>query len=172
VKNERDLSKEAFLLLSCIKSCGGRWGLNLPIDVLRGSRVNLYPFCFSFLQWWHTLAACSSFDLCVDNFITGNDHMWRNALLRLLKSWHTVSFWSLHNIFYFRRSKWLNHSDNSQSSWVDGVEERGIRYATCERFLHTWFGVNASGSRVDALDPVLCDYGLNSNFFLEFSLGY
>ncbi|CAD6216639.1 unnamed protein product [Miscanthus lutarioriparius] len=39
VKNERDLSKEAFLLLSCIKSCGGRWGLNLPIDVLRGSRA-------------------------------------------------------------------------------------------------------------------------------------
>ncbi|GJN33444.1 hypothetical protein PR202_gb22044 [Eleusine coracana subsp. coracana] len=44
VKNERDLSKECFLLLSCIKSCGGRWGLNLPIDVLRGSRVNiLFP---------------------------------------------------------------------------------------------------------------------------------
>lgn len=41
VKNERDLSKEIFLLLSCIKSCGGRWGLNLPIDVLRGSRVSL-----------------------------------------------------------------------------------------------------------------------------------
>lgn len=39
VKNERDLSKEVFLLLSCIKSCGGRWGLNLPIDVLRGSRA-------------------------------------------------------------------------------------------------------------------------------------
>lgn len=39
VKNERDLSKESFLLLSCIKSCGGRWGLNLPIDVLRGSRA-------------------------------------------------------------------------------------------------------------------------------------
>ncbi|KAG8099080.1 hypothetical protein GUJ93_ZPchr0013g37483 [Zizania palustris] len=37
-KNERDLSKESFLLLSCIRSCGGRWGLNLPIDVLRGSR--------------------------------------------------------------------------------------------------------------------------------------
>ncbi|CAN6200298.1 unnamed protein product [Urochloa humidicola] len=39
VKNVRDLSKETFLLLSCIKSCGGRWGLNLPIDVLRGSRA-------------------------------------------------------------------------------------------------------------------------------------
>ncbi|XP_068669155.1 uncharacterized protein [Aristolochia californica] len=35
---ERDMSKEAFLLLSCIQSCGGRWGLNMPIDVLRGSR--------------------------------------------------------------------------------------------------------------------------------------
>ncbi|CAN6206495.1 unnamed protein product [Urochloa humidicola] len=39
VKNVKDLSKETFLLLSCIKSCGGRWGLNLPIDVLRGSRA-------------------------------------------------------------------------------------------------------------------------------------
>ncbi|KAL0911570.1 hypothetical protein M5K25_019719 [Dendrobium thyrsiflorum] len=37
-KRERDLSKESFLLLFCIKSCGGRWGLNMPIDVLRGSR--------------------------------------------------------------------------------------------------------------------------------------
>ncbi|KAG0477517.1 hypothetical protein HPP92_014358 [Vanilla planifolia] len=37
-KVERDLSKESFLLLSCIQSCGGRWGLNMPIDVLRGSR--------------------------------------------------------------------------------------------------------------------------------------
>ncbi|KAL6657204.1 hypothetical protein ACP70R_004984 [Stipagrostis hirtigluma subsp. patula] len=38
-KNERDLSKESFLLMSCIRSCGGRWGLNLPVDVLRGSRA-------------------------------------------------------------------------------------------------------------------------------------
>ncbi|XP_048227320.1 probable ATP-dependent DNA helicase RecQ [Ricinus communis] len=38
-KRERDLSKEAFLLLACIKSCRGNWGLNLPIDVLRGSRA-------------------------------------------------------------------------------------------------------------------------------------
>ncbi|XP_072998258.1 uncharacterized protein [Typha latifolia] len=36
-KEERDLSRESFLLLSCIKFCGGRWGLNMPIDVLRGS---------------------------------------------------------------------------------------------------------------------------------------
>ncbi|KAJ4817025.1 ATP-dependent DNA helicase recQ [Rhynchospora pubera] len=38
-KRERDLSRESFLLLSCIKSCGGRFGLNMPIDVLRGSRA-------------------------------------------------------------------------------------------------------------------------------------
>ncbi|PKA61813.1 Mediator of RNA polymerase II transcription subunit 34 [Apostasia shenzhenica] len=37
-KVERDLSKESYLLLACIKSCGGRWGLNMPIDILRGSR--------------------------------------------------------------------------------------------------------------------------------------
>uniref|UniRef100_A0A6V7QRN9 ATP-dependent DNA helicase n=1 Tax=Ananas comosus var. bracteatus TaxID=296719 RepID=A0A6V7QRN9_ANACO len=37
-RKEKDLSRESVLLLSCIKSCGGRWGLNMPIDVLRGSR--------------------------------------------------------------------------------------------------------------------------------------
>ncbi|KAL3328179.1 hypothetical protein AABB24_035690 [Solanum stoloniferum] len=35
---EKDLSREAFLLMACIQSCGGRWGLNLPIGILRGSR--------------------------------------------------------------------------------------------------------------------------------------
>jgi len=33
------MSREAFLLMACIHSCKGRWGLNMPIDVLRGSRV-------------------------------------------------------------------------------------------------------------------------------------
>ncbi|CAA7389197.1 unnamed protein product [Spirodela intermedia] len=37
-KRERDLSRESFLLLSCIHSSGGRWGLNMPVDILRGSR--------------------------------------------------------------------------------------------------------------------------------------
>ncbi|XP_073145971.1 uncharacterized protein [Henckelia pumila] len=37
-KKERDLSREAFLLLGCIQSCRGQYGLNLPVDVLRGSR--------------------------------------------------------------------------------------------------------------------------------------
>ncbi|KAH9308956.1 hypothetical protein KI387_036867, partial [Taxus chinensis] len=36
---QRDMSKEAYLLLACIQSCGGRWGLNVPIDVLRGART-------------------------------------------------------------------------------------------------------------------------------------
>ncbi|XP_020521838.1 uncharacterized protein LOC18432470 isoform X1 [Amborella trichopoda] len=34
----KDISREAFLLLTCIKSCRGRWGLTMPIDILRGSR--------------------------------------------------------------------------------------------------------------------------------------
>lgn len=34
------MSREAFLLISSIRSCGGNWGLNVPIDVLRGSRVS------------------------------------------------------------------------------------------------------------------------------------
>ncbi|CAJ2640559.1 unnamed protein product [Trifolium pratense] len=38
-KQERDLSKEAFLLMACIHSCKGRWGLNMPVDILRGSRA-------------------------------------------------------------------------------------------------------------------------------------
>ncbi|WJX37048.1 DNA helicase [Trifolium repens] len=38
-KQERDLSREAFLLMACIHSCKGRWGLNMPIDILRGSRA-------------------------------------------------------------------------------------------------------------------------------------
>ncbi|MQL82479.1 hypothetical protein Taro_014956 [Colocasia esculenta] len=38
-QRERDLSRESFLLLGCIHSSGGRWGLNLPIDILRGSRA-------------------------------------------------------------------------------------------------------------------------------------
>ncbi|RAL42287.1 hypothetical protein DM860_012070 [Cuscuta australis] len=37
-KKENDMSREAFLLMACIQSCCGRWGLNLPVDVLRGSR--------------------------------------------------------------------------------------------------------------------------------------
>ncbi|XP_071718043.1 uncharacterized protein [Rutidosis leptorrhynchoides] len=38
-KVESDMSREAFLLIGCIQACGGYWGLNLPIDVLRGSRA-------------------------------------------------------------------------------------------------------------------------------------
>ncbi|KAL6516416.1 hypothetical protein OROGR_019721 [Orobanche gracilis] len=37
-KKDSDMSREAFLLMACVHSCGGHWGLNLPIDVLRGSR--------------------------------------------------------------------------------------------------------------------------------------
>lgn len=39
-KKERDMSKEAFLLLACIQSCRSKWGLNMPVDILRGSRVS------------------------------------------------------------------------------------------------------------------------------------
>lgn len=38
-RKERDMSKEAYLLMACIQSCRGSWGLNMPIDVLRGSRA-------------------------------------------------------------------------------------------------------------------------------------
>ncbi|CAI8615658.1 unnamed protein product [Vicia faba] len=39
LRQHRDMSKEAFLLLACIHSCKGRWGLNMSIDILRGSRA-------------------------------------------------------------------------------------------------------------------------------------
>jgi hypothetical protein len=35
------MSEEAHLLLTAVKSCGGKWGIGLPIDVLRGSTVCL-----------------------------------------------------------------------------------------------------------------------------------
>ena len=35
------MSREAFLLMACIQLCRGNWGLNMPVDVLRGSRVRL-----------------------------------------------------------------------------------------------------------------------------------
>ncbi|PWA70601.1 DNA helicase, ATP-dependent, RecQ type [Artemisia annua] len=38
-KEKSDMSREAFLLMGCIQACGGYWGLNMPIDVLRGSRA-------------------------------------------------------------------------------------------------------------------------------------
>ncbi|XVF37342.1 hypothetical protein REPUB_Repub19eG0137700 [Reevesia pubescens] len=37
-RRERDMSKESYLLMASIQSCRGNWGLNMPIDVLRGSR--------------------------------------------------------------------------------------------------------------------------------------
>lgn len=39
LKQQRDMSRESFLLMACIHSCNGKWGLNMPIDILRGSRA-------------------------------------------------------------------------------------------------------------------------------------
>ncbi|PSS09571.1 Werner syndrome ATP-dependent helicase [Actinidia chinensis var. chinensis] len=38
-RKESDMSREAFLLMACIQLCRGNWGLNMPVDVLRGSRA-------------------------------------------------------------------------------------------------------------------------------------
>ncbi|KAG0603228.1 hypothetical protein M758_10G077100 [Ceratodon purpureus] len=35
----RNMAEEAHLLLSAVKSCGGKYGLGIPIDVLRGSKA-------------------------------------------------------------------------------------------------------------------------------------
>ncbi|WCJ34897.1 ATP-dependent DNA helicase RecQ [Euphorbia peplus] len=67
-RKEIDLSREAFLLMSCIQSCRGKWGLNMPIDVLRGSRAKkILDWHFNQLplhglgksyssNWWKALA--------------------------------------------------------------------------------------------------------------------
>ncbi|KAF6143001.1 hypothetical protein GIB67_041069 [Kingdonia uniflora] len=71
-KMERDMTSEAFLLLSsidsCSDSCSGRWGLGMPVDVLRGSRSKRILQCqFDKLplhgfgkhyssKWWRALA--------------------------------------------------------------------------------------------------------------------
>ncbi|EHA8590722.1 ATP-dependent DNA helicase [Cocos nucifera] len=79
-KKERDLSRESFLLLSCVRSCGGRWGLNMPIDVLRGSRSRkILDNNFDKLSlhglgkdhsatWWKALAAL----LIADDYLKEN----------------------------------------------------------------------------------------------------
>lgn len=54
-RKESDMSREAFLLISSIRSCGGNWGLNLPIDVLRGSRVS---FVSIICILWNSSCAC------------------------------------------------------------------------------------------------------------------
>ncbi|XP_042388389.1 ATP-dependent DNA helicase RecQ-like isoform X2 [Zingiber officinale] len=68
-KKERNLSRESFLLLSSIRSCGGRWGINMHVDILRGSRSkkivenNFDKLPFHGLgkdyssTWWKALAA-------------------------------------------------------------------------------------------------------------------
>lgn len=40
------MSEEAHLLLSSVDLCGGRFGINMPIDVLRGTRVSALPLLF------------------------------------------------------------------------------------------------------------------------------
>lgn len=53
----RNMAEEAHLLLSAVKSCGGKFGLGVPIDVLRGSKVlailaiHFYKLSFSHLLW-------------------------------------------------------------------------------------------------------------------------
>ncbi|XP_060216949.1 uncharacterized protein LOC132644378 isoform X1 [Lycium barbarum] len=78
---ENDLSREAFLLMACIQSCGGCWGLNLPIGILRGSRIKkIVDAQFDKLpfhglgkelsaNWWKGLAyQLISRDYLVENF--------------------------------------------------------------------------------------------------------
>ncbi|KAI3450175.1 hypothetical protein Pfo_006840 [Paulownia fortunei] len=80
-KKESDLSREAFLLMACIQSCGGHWGLNLPVDVLRGSRskkildAHFDKLPFHGLgkdmpaNWWKALAyQLTSHDYLVETF--------------------------------------------------------------------------------------------------------
>lgn len=80
-KKECDMSREAFLLMGCIQSCRGLWGLNLPVDVLRGSRsrrildANYDKLPFHGLgkefpsDWWKALAyQLISLDYLIETF--------------------------------------------------------------------------------------------------------
>lgn len=68
-RREHNVSREAYLLMACVQSCRGNWGLNMPIDVLRGSRskriidaqFDMLPLhglgkCYS-SNWWKALAS-------------------------------------------------------------------------------------------------------------------
>ncbi|KAL0544651.1 hypothetical protein IC582_019769 [Cucumis melo] len=80
-KKEHDMSKEAFLLLACIQSCRGKWGLNMPVDILRGSRAKkmmrydqfdklpLYGLGREYSSnWWKALAS----QLISNGYLTEN----------------------------------------------------------------------------------------------------
>jgi ATP-dependent DNA helicase RecQ len=45
---QKDVATDAMTLLLCIKETEGRFGLNLPINVLRGSNVNYITVEFIF----------------------------------------------------------------------------------------------------------------------------
>lgn len=55
VIKEKDVSSETAMLLGCVKICGGRSGLNLPINVLMGSHV--YIFSLSYFIFSYCLSA-------------------------------------------------------------------------------------------------------------------
>ncbi|PRQ34889.1 putative DNA helicase [Rosa chinensis] len=67
-KKEMDMSREAYLLMACIQSCRGTCGLNMPVDILRGSRAKkilaaeydklpLHGLGKDYsANWWKTLA--------------------------------------------------------------------------------------------------------------------
>ncbi|KAE8649368.1 uncharacterized protein LOC101222268 [Cucumis sativus] len=79
-KKEHDVSKEAFLLLACIQSCWGTWGLNMPVDILRGStekkiryaqfdKLPLYGLGREYSsKWWKALAS----QLIYNGYLTEN----------------------------------------------------------------------------------------------------
>ncbi|CAI9107204.1 OLC1v1006509C2 [Oldenlandia corymbosa var. corymbosa] len=89
-KKENDMAREAFLLMGCMRSCRGKWGLNMPIDVLRGSRskkileAQLDKLPFHGLgkeitaDWWKSLG-----DQLISNgyLIEKYDSMYRNVSL-------------------------------------------------------------------------------------------
>jgi hypothetical protein len=52
------MSREAFLLMACIRSSRGKWGLNMPIDILRGSRVSSYALSLFLLVSLSSLSPC------------------------------------------------------------------------------------------------------------------
>ncbi|TYK27059.1 ATP-dependent DNA helicase RecQ-like isoform X3 [Cucumis melo var. makuwa] len=93
------MSKEAFLLLACIQSCWGTWGLNMYVDILRGSRAKkILNAQFDMLplhglgreyssNWWKALAS----QLIFNGYLTENI---RDVYRTIRSSTFTQSFTS------------------------------------------------------------------------------
>lgn len=103
-KKERDMSKEAFLLMACMLSCRSRRGLNMHVDILRGSRVRshsliilslhcLLYMCLFYL-WFVSIVADSQKKFWMLS-LTGFHSMVLENIIQQIGGKHLVTSWFL-----------------------------------------------------------------------------